>query len=141
MEIIDKKVAIQKAASAIGKKNGSAPPESTSNTFGAAYELFVASELRSIANKRYDVAKAQAVEAGVIDEEKAIEGAEIATHNNELFDVTLKKASSSMTLDKTALKNNLSKLAGMSDKEATRIIELSSKPRKGAVTIGFSLKG
>jgi hypothetical protein len=140
MEIITRKAAIQKSLSAIGKKNGSAPPESSSNTFGAAYELFVASELRSAANKRYDAAKAEAAKVGVIDEDKTIEGSEIATHVNKYFDVTMKKAASSLSLDKTLLRSALMK-QGWTEAKVDALIERSSKPRKGAVTIGFTLKG
>jgi len=141
MEIIHLKAAIQKALSNIGKKNGSAPPQSTSNAFGVAYELFVSNELRSAANKRYDVAKELAKEAGVIDEEKLIEGAEIATHSNEFFDVTMKQASSSNTVDKTKLKSQLMLQFNLDEKSAQAVIDKASKPRKGAVTIGFTLKG
>jgi len=141
MQIIHLKAAIQKALSNIGKKNGSAPPESTNNAFGVAYELFVASELRSAANKRYDVAKEMAKEAGVINEEYLIEGAEIATHQNEYFDVTMKQASSSSTVDKTKLKSQLMLQFNLDEKSAQAVIDKASKPRKGAVTIGFTLKG
>jgi len=140
VKIIHLKAAIQKSLSNIGKRNGSAPPESTSNAFGAAYELFVASELRSAANKRYDVAKQQATDVGVIDEEKLMEGAEIATHQNEYFDVTMKQASSSQTLDRTKLSVTLAK-RGWKEHEIVELINEASKPRKGAVTIGFALKG
>ncbi len=140
MEIITRKAAIQKSLSAIGKKNGSAPPESKSNTFGLAYELFVASEIRSAANKRYDQAKAAAADAGILDESKCVEGSEISTHVNEYFDVTMKKAASSTTLDKAQLKNELSK-AGMKADVIAKVISAASKPRKGAVTVGFALKG
>lgn len=138
---IELKAAIQKSLSRIGKSNGSAPPESSSNTFGPAYELFVASEIRSAANKRYEKAKEAAFAAGVIDEEACVEGAEIATHNNEYFDVTMKKASASSTLDKTMLRNHLMKEFNLDDKTADQVIAKSSKPKKGAVTIGFTLKG
>jgi hypothetical protein len=141
VKIIHLKAAIQKSLSNIGKRNGSAPPESTSNTFGAAYELFVASELRSAANKRYDVAKEAAKDAGVIDEAKAVEGAEIATNSNEYFDGTMKQASASSTIDKTKLKSTLMVACNLNEKQADDIIAAASKPRKGAVTIGFSLKG
>jgi hypothetical protein len=140
MEIIHRKAAIQKSFSNIGKKNGSAPLEHTDNRFGIAYELFCASELRSAANKRYDMAKAVAKDAGIVDEEKCVEGSEITTYNNKYFDVTMKQASASTTLDRTLLKNNLMKL-GQSETLAQEIINASSKPRKGAVTIGFALKG
>jgi len=141
MEIIHLKAAIQKALSNIGKKNGSAPPQSESNSFGVAYELFVSSELRSAANKRYDVAKALAAEAGIIDEEKLIEGAEIATHCNEYFDVTMKQAAASSSVDKTKLKSQLMLQFNLDEKSAQLVIDKASKPRKGAVTIGFTLKG
>jgi len=141
VKIIHLKAAIQKSLSNIGKRNGSAPPESTSNAFGAAYELFVASEIRSAANKRYDVAKQQATDVGVIDEEKLMEGAEIATHSNEYFDVTMKQSASSSSVDKTKLKSVLMVEFNLDDKTAQAVIDKASKPRKGAVTIGFALKG
>lgn len=140
MEIIHKKAAIQKALSAIGVKNGSSPPEHNDNRFRDAYELFVASELRSAANKRYEAAKARAADTGVIDEEKTVEGSEISTYVSKYFDVTMKKASSSTTLDKTMLANEMAK-RGMKDEDVKSIIAAASKPRKGAVTIGFTLKG
>jgi len=141
MKIIHLKAAIQKQLSNIGKKNGSAPPDSTSNAFGAAYELFVASEIRSAANKRYDVAKVLATDVGVLDDSKVMEGAEIAVHSNEYFDVTMKQASASSTIDKTKLKSTLMVELNLDDKKAEAIIAKASKPRKGAVTIGFALKG
>lgn len=141
MEIIDKKVALQKAFSAIGKKNGSSPPEHSDNRFGVAYELFVASDLRSQANKRYEVAKKQAEEAGVIDERETIEGGEVSTYKTKFFDVTMKRAAASSTLDKTALKNVLMRKFKCDENAAQAIIKEASKPRKGAVTIGFTLKG
>jgi hypothetical protein len=141
MEIIHLKAAMQKAFSAIGKKNGSAPPSHTDNRFATAYELFTASELRSAANKRYDAAKAAAADQGVIDEEKTIEGAEVTTYNNKYFDVTMKKASSSSTIDRTMLKNTLMRELNLNEQKAQAVIDKASKPRKGAVTIGFALKG
>ena len=140
MKIIHLKAAIQKSLSNIGKKNGSAPPESSSNSFGVAYELFVSNELRSAANKRYDVAKEAAKDAGIIDEERLIEGSEVSTHSNEYFDVTMKQSAASSTLDKTKLQSELMKF-GLLEAEVLRIFAAASKPRKGAVTIGFALKG
>lgn len=140
MEMIDKKVAIQKQLSKIGKANGSAPPESNLNNFGVAYELFVSNELRSAAAKRYDAAKAAAFDAGIVDESEIVEGAEIATWKSKYFDVTMKQAAGSSTLDRTLLWNNLMKL-GFDEKNAQDLIARSSKPRKGAVTIGYTLKG
>lgn len=141
MDILHRKADIQKAFNRIGKANGSAPPlDSGLNNFPIAYELFVANELRSAANKRYDVAKKQADEAGVIDEAETVEGAEIATFRSKYFDVTMKRASASTTLDKTMLKNVLMRELKLNEDRAQAIIDSASKPRKGAVTIGFTLK-
>jgi hypothetical protein len=141
MDILLKKAAVQKAFSSIGKKNGSSAPESSSNTFSAAWELFVSKELKSAAEKRYDEAKKTAQEQGVLDMEKAVEGAEVNTYSSEHMDIALKTSASSSTLDKTALKNKLQTVAGMSAAEADKIIAAASKPRKGAVNINISLKG
>lgn len=141
LKIIELKAAIQKSFNAIGKKNGSAPPIASSNTFSEAYELLVASELRSIANKRYDAAKAAAASVGIIDENKTVEGSEITVHETEYFDISMKRAAASTTLDKTMLKNNLMTTFNMDASTADAVIAKASKPRKGAVTIGFSLKG
>lgn len=141
MDSINLKAAIQKALSAIGNKGPTAPNGDQSNTYPIAHELFVASELRSAVNKRYDVAKARAAEAGVIDEDKTVEGAEIVAASYELFDVTMKRNAASTTLDRTQLKNVLMKRMNCTEALAQAIIDEASKPRKGAVTIGFTLKG
>lgn len=140
MEIIHRKAAIQKAFSNIGKNNGTKPLDHSDNRFGIAYELLTSSELRSAANKRYDMAKARAADAGVIDEEKCIEGSEVSTYVSKYFDVTMKQAASSTTLDKTQMKNVLMR-EGYKEEDAQALIDAASKPRKGAVTIGFALKG
>ncbi len=140
MEMIHKKAAIQKAFSKIGKSNGSSPPEDASNTFGAAYELFVSKDLKSQAEKRYEMAKKNAVDQGIIDEEKCVEGAEVTSWSSDFFDINLKQSAGSMTLDKTMLSNTLQK-QGMTATDVEKIIAASSKPRKGAVNINISLKG
>lgn len=140
MDSINLKAAIQKSFSNIGKSNGTKPKESQSNSYPIAHELFVASELRSAANKRYDMAKANAFASGILDEGKVVEGAEVCVYEGELFDVTMKQASSSSTLDRTQLRNTLMRDLNLDDKAVDTIIAKASKPRKGAVTIGFSLK-
>lgn len=140
LDMLQRKAAVQKAFTNIGKKNGSAPPESESNTFSAAYELFVSKELKSAAEKRYDMAKKVAQEQGIIDESKCVEGAEITTYQSEHFDVSLKQSMSSTTLDKTMLSNNLARM-GWTSMNIEMLIDNSSKPRKGAVNINISLKG
>lgn len=141
MEMLHKKAAIQKAFSKIGKSNGSAPPESDKNTFGVAYELFVSKDLKSQAEKRYEAAKQAAIDAGVIDMEKTVEGAEVITFDSDMFDVSLKQSAGSMSLDKTMLGNVLKRQCNLNEAQVKSIIEASSKPRKGAVNINISLKG
>lgn len=140
MDMLLKKAAVQRAFSKIGKSNGSSPPESTSNTFSVAYELFVSKDLKSQAEKRYEAAKKDAIDKGVLDMEKAVEGMEVNTYSSEHFDVALKKSAGSMMIDKTALANNLNK-KGWSAAEVEALIASSSKPRAGAVNINISMKG
>lgn len=140
MEMLHKKAAIQKAFSKIGTANGSSAPESGDNRFGTAYELFVSKELKSMAEKRYEAAKEKAELEGVIDKEKAVEGAEVGVYSSEHFDIALKTSSSSLQLDKTKLKNNLMTKHNMSEKEANKLLVLSSGTRKGAVNINISFK-
>lgn len=140
MEMLHKKAAIQKAFSKIGVSNGSSAPESEDNRFSTAYELFVSKELKSMAEKRYEAAKEKAELEGVIDKEKAVEGAEVGVYSSEHFDIALKTSSSSLQLDKTKLKNNLMTKHNMSEKEANKLLVLSSGTRKGAVNINISFK-
>jgi hypothetical protein len=142
MEMILKKGAVQKAFSNIGKTNGSKPPEGDpNNSFSVAYELFVSKELKSAAEKRYEMAKSAAKLQGVIDEDKISEGCEVTTFISSFFDVSLKQNAGSRTLDKTMLKNNLMKNLNMSEGVAEAFIDAASKPKKGAVNINISLKG
>jgi hypothetical protein len=147
-DILHIKAAIQKTFSNIGKTNGSKPPESTSNTFGIAYELFVADALRSAANKRYEEAKIEAAKAGVLGDKVEVvkkevkftlpEGSNLTLYSSEHFDITAKVANGSTMLDATALGNELVKKLG--PVEALKIIEAASKPRKGATTVSTSMK-
>lgn len=140
MEMLHKKAAIQKSFSKIGKSNGSSAPESTDNRFSAAYELFVSKELKSAAEKRYEIAKQAAKDQGIIDEEQAVEGAEVNTYSSEFFDVGLKKSAGSWTLDKTKLSNNLQTKFNMKKEDVDKLLVSSSNPRKGAVNINISFK-
>lgn len=138
--MIARKASIQKSLAAIGVKNGSAPPESGSNTFGIAYEFFVADQLRSACTKRYDAAKAAALSAGVLGDEKDYrEGDTVTAFDNEHLSISVKKASGSYTLDKTQLRNELSK-AGLTEMKINGIMDNASKPKKGAVSFITSIK-
>ena len=135
------KGAIQKALSNIGKRNGTAPPESKRNSFAQAWEFFVARELKGAVEKRYKAAEAVARDAGVLgEEEDYVEGGVVITHSNEYFEIAMKKAQGGTTLDKTMLMNNLARMGWKADR-IEELISKSSKPRKGAVTPEIVLKG
>lgn len=139
-DMLHRKAAVQKSFSKIGKTNGSAAPDSTDNRASVAWELFVSKELKSAAEKRYDVAKEAAKIAGVLDEEKVREGTEVTTYENEHLNISLKQSNSSLTLDKTMLSNKLQTVHGWKKEEVDKLLVLSSKPRKGAVNINVSFK-
>lgn len=135
-DILHRRAAINKSFSAIGVKNGSAPPDSKLNTFAPLYEFFVADALRSMANKRYDAAKENL--ASVVDLNKIKEGAQVRLVATEHFDIDARQNVATTTLDRTMLKNELTKRYG--SKVADDIITKSSKPKKGAVTISCTMK-
>jgi hypothetical protein len=127
------KAAIQKALSNIGKTNGTSPLPSRRNISPALHEFFVAETLRSAVNKRYDEAKKTIIEQAGIDLPNLEESTQTIAAGNEHFDLLVKKNAGSTTIDKTMLKNSLSKRYG--DIIANAIIEEASKPKAGAVTI------
>jgi hypothetical protein len=137
-EIIQCKAAIQKTLSKIGKTNGTAPPPSRRNIFPALYEFFVADTLRSAINKRYDAAKASIIEQQQLALDDFPESTQSIEASTEHLDLLVKKAAGSSTIDKTALRNELSKRFGTN--VADEIIEKSSKPKRGAVTISAVMK-
>jgi hypothetical protein len=137
-EIIQCKAAIQKTLSKIGKSNGTAPPSSRRNIFPALYEFFVADTLRSAINKRYDAAKAAIIDQQGLNLDAFPESSQAIEASTEHLDLLIKKAAGSSTIDRTMLKNELTKRYGADTAEA--IIEASSKPKKGAVTISAVMK-
>jgi hypothetical protein len=94
--------------------------------------------MRSAINKRYDVAKATLVEQQQLDLENYPESNQSIEASTEYLDLLVKKAAGSSTIDKTALKNELTKRYGANTAE--EIITASSKPRKGAVTLSAVMK-
>jgi hypothetical protein len=137
-EIIKCKAAIQKALSKIGTTNGTAPPSSRRNIFPTLYEFFVADTMRSNINKRYDVAKAQLIEVTGLNLDELEDSSSQISASTEHLDLLCKKAAGSSTIDKTMLRNELTKRYGVNT--ADQIIEASSKPRKGAVTLSAVMK-
>jgi hypothetical protein len=136
-ELIKRRAAAAKAFNSIGKTSGSAPPDSTSNTFGIAYELFIAEHLRSMASARYDAAKEAATLAGVIQSDY-----DVGTHvpfNADGLQIVAKRNKDSTALDKALLSNNLVKDFKLTQPQVAVLLTKSSKPKKGATTHSFSV--
>ena len=135
-ELLKRKAAAATSFNAIGKKNGSAPPDNPSNTFGIAYELFIADHLRSIANARYEEAKASAVEAGVLQDTYTA-GTHVAYDSPELS-VVVTKNKDSVTFDKTKAQNYITKKYG---EVATKAMaKEATGSRNGATTVKVAVK-
>jgi hypothetical protein len=137
-DLLHRKAAAAKAFNAIGRKNGSAPPEGKDNRLGVAYEFYIANHLRSMANARYDAAKDAALDAGVIDINYPV-GTHIPYHADGLS-IIAKRNNDSSTLDKTLLANNLQKDHGFDESKTRELIQKSSNPRKGALSYDFSVE-
>lgn len=126
-----------KAASAfdkIGKQNGTAPPQSKDNRFSVAYEFFIASTLASIANKRKEVAKAEAERMGILGEAYT-EGSTKQVYSSEEFDIVAKTASAAARLDKAKLMTELIKEVGES--KAIKIVAKATTTNKPATSFEF----
>ena len=137
-ELIKRKSAAAKTFSKIGKTDATAPPPSDSNTFGVAYELFIAESLRSIANARYEAAKDAAIAAGVIQSEYTV-GTHIP-YNTDGLSIIARRNNDSSTLDKTLLSNILQKDHKFTAADVTKLLDKASKPKKGATTHSFSVE-
>jgi hypothetical protein len=133
-DLSERKSAALKAFTAIGKKNGSAPPDSQSNTFATAYEFYIAEALRSVANARYDDAKARAIAEGVFASEYE-PGTHIA-YNADGLGIVAKRNNDSTTVDTTKLRVELLKL--MTTDKVDALFAAATKPRKGNLVINAS---
>lgn len=137
-EMLLLKSAIMKALGKIGTSNGTSPLPSRRNISPALHEFFVADTLRSAVNKRYDAAKEAVIEQAGIDIPNIEESSQHIAASNEHIDLLVKKAASSTTIDKTMLKNELTRRFG--GDVANEIIKAASKPRAGATTISPVIK-
>jgi hypothetical protein len=137
-DVLKLKAAIQKALSNIGKTNGTSPLPSRRNISPAMHEFFVADTLRSAISKRYDEAKEAIIEQTGLDVANFPESSQAIQASTEHFDLLVKKNASSTTIDKTMLKNALTKRYGADT--ALLIMEEASKPRAGATTISAIIK-
>lgn len=132
------KAAVQKSLSNIGKTNGTSPLPSRRNIAPDLHEFFVADTLRSAIKKRYEAAKERIIEVAGIELENFPESTQSIEASDEHFDLLVKKNASSTQINKTKLKNELTRRYG--EKVAAEIIKAASDPRAGATTISAIIK-
>jgi len=133
MSLVDKKALAIKNFNKLGVSNGTAPPESEDNRFSIAYEYFIADALASVAAKRKELAKAAALEAGVLgDKEEQKEGNSYNVFDSSGLFIVARVATAVKALDKTKLQSELIKEVG--GEKASKIIEAATKTNKPAIT-------
>ena len=133
MSLVDKKALAIKNFNKLGTSNGTAKPESEDNRFSIAYEYFIADALASVAAKRKDIAKAAALEAGVLgDKDEQKEGNSYSVYSSDGLSIVARVATAVERLDKTALMNELVKHLGA--EKAAHIMSAASKTNKPAIT-------
>lgn len=109
------------------------------NTADIAARFLIAEQMRSFANKNYDVVKKEAKDAGLFgDEADYVTGETVVLSSFSGFDITAKKASESEYADTTATKNVISKYVPSGKRE--QALSECIKERKGAVTISVVVK-
>jgi hypothetical protein len=125
---------LHKALDAIGKSNGHACPETTSNHDADLHELYVASEASSYWTKRHDKAKAKAVILAGSDLTKAVDsviklqsGTSIIGAAGDLYTMTIDISKPAMRLDATALKSRLQLKHNMTSDEVEKLFDACSK--------------
>jgi len=135
--IADKYSKILAAFSKIGKHNGTAPPESKSNTFALAYEYYVAAKLESAAKKRKEQAQVACVSAGMLgDKADLVTGMLTVVYTSDIMNITAKAATPAKRIDPVELANELSKRYG--ELEALKIINAATKYNAPAVSYDFT---
>jgi hypothetical protein len=138
-EALKAKLAIHEAFSDIGKSSTTKMPDNNKNTYPIAAEFAIAKQLRSMAEKRWDVAKKAAANAGILgDDDDYIVGDTVVVFNCQHFDVTAKKANPSRGLDKAQLMVEM--LKHLPEKKVAAIMKAAEKENKGAVTFDIAYK-
>ena len=133
MSLATLKGKVASAFNKIGTTNGTAPPTSQENRASIAYEYFVADLLASLANKRKDVAKAEATNAGLLNAPEI--GLSQTSYENEHLQIIGKTNAPASRIDATILSNELTKKYGSA--EAQRIVKLATVANKPATSYTF----
>lgn len=121
---MNKLAAVAKAFDRIGKINGTKAPDPVLNSDPIAYEFFVASTLRRIADKRYDAAKSACADAGILGDPPDGPEGETLVHNG-VVKITRKVNKGASRLSKDKLVAAMRRY-GLSQGEIDEIIEKSS---------------
>lgn len=121
---------------AIGKKNGSSPPDAQgSNTAPIVYEMLIASRLKSAANARDEVAKQAARDAGILQDDYS--PGDHAHVSGCGMVVNVKRNRDGEQIDNDKLRVELIKKLG--EQDAVKLLKACSKPRKGNTTISVAV--
>lgn len=121
----------------LGRTNGTAPLPDSENRAALAHELFVANQLRGLADKRYEAAKKDALDAGILGDFTAFEPGLHATYDSDHVAISVRKNSSSESVDKKALEQYLAKEL---PKYAAAIMKACTKERAGQTVIQIATK-
>lgn len=137
VDIQKRESAILRTFSNIGKSNGTAPSAFTDNRSSIADELYVSYMLYSLADKRREAAKADAIAAGIVGEFDQLRVGSHLTFNADGYAITVRRNQDSEMLDKTLLRAALVSRFGV--EVAEDIIQSATKPRRGQTSIQVSL--
>jgi hypothetical protein len=110
-----------------------APPKSTSNLAGIAWEYFVADYLCSLATKRKENAKKAAEAAGIL--RKPDPGETHQIYHNETLQIIAKTNNPAETIDPAALNSELMKEVGI--ERAQQILAKAKKKSAPATSYSF----
>lgn len=145
--ILNEKAKLQNLLTKLAK-NDAQPTESVTlpainagnkNTAPIAAKFLIAEQMRSFANKNYDVVKAEAKEAGILGtDEDYIEGELRTVSSFAGFDITAKKAAATQMPDSAAVRNVISKYVPANKRD--QALQEAFKERKGTVTISVNVR-
>lgn len=114
-------------------------PAGNKNTSPIAAKYAVAKTIKGWADRNFKDVEAEARTQGILgDEDMYREGLTTVVWQSPAFDITVKRAKGSTTLDKDRLQEEL--LKRMSQASLLEVMEEASKPRKGATTIDVAFK-
>ena len=124
---------LRKALDNVGKNNGHACPDTTSNADPALHELFVSAEAMAYWKQRHDAAKADALQLadGLDDAVQSVidmdAGTSVTLATGDLYVMTADISKPASRLDSTALRNLLQTKYGLSAQDVADAFDACSK--------------